>query len=194
MQLIKTERCNYRRSFTRLLTAALALASSGCAVPYIEPTDTNVARIKFINESTNEMFIRFYGDARECTDRTNAGLVQPKSQKTLAVPAGKEIAVTFGINKNAAASKVAALGGAVGALGFVLFAPSYKDCMPTIDFNPKIGRTYSFRMNTSGGDCSYQLVTEPLENQSQREAEAMAFTQRKWIMPMGEAGPFCEKK
>lgn len=186
MQLIKIS--------ASLLIVALAVASSGCAVTYVEPTDKSVARIDFVNDTSEKMVVQFYGDAKECTNRANAGFVQPASRRTVVVPAGKELAVTFGINTNSSGSKAAALGGAAGATGFLLFAKSNRGCMPTIDFNPEVGRTYSFRMNASGGDCAYQLVTEPSASLGSGKAEALEFTVRKWITPFGESGPFCERK
>jgi len=177
-----------------LLAVTLIVASSGCAVSYVEPTDKNIARINFVNNTAEQMFVRLYGDAKECTNRTNAGSVQAASHRTIVVPAGKDLALTFGINTNRSASKAAALGGAAGATGFLLLAKSNKGCMLTIDFNPEVGRTYSFQMNATEGDCAYQLVTEPSASQGSGKAEALAFTVRKWIMPFGEGGPFCEKK
>ena len=177
-----------------LLSVATAVAISGCAAPqYIEPAGNSIASIEFIDEASERtMSIYFHGDSKECTDRTTAGLVQPKSQRKLAIPAGQDLVFTVGLNASIGKSlAILATGGAIGGL---IAASTYKGCLPTIDFVPEVGGIYVFRMNLDGKDCSYQFFAKPSANQQSDKALPVAFTTREWIRAFGEAGPFCKKK
>lgn len=67
-----------------LLSLAIVAAISGCAAhepQYQEPIGLSVATIDFINETPFPMMIYFHEDAKECTNRTNAGMIEPKKIK-----------------------------------------------------------------------------------------------------------------
>lgn len=172
-----------------LISITIAITISGCATPYKEPTGDSVASIEFIDETSQPMSVHMHGDSKECTDRTNTGGVQAKSERKLVVPANQDVVFTVGMDPKG--TNFALMFGAVGAL---IAANTHLGCTPTIDFVPEVGRTYIFRMNTDSKNCSYQFYAKPSANQRPEEATPVAFTEREWIRAATEAGPFCKKK
>ncbi|WP_157634412.1 hypothetical protein [Variovorax sp. Root318D1] len=170
-----------------LLTAPLVLL--GCATPYQEPTGKAVASIEFVDDAPGPMSVHLHGDSKECTDRVNPGLVQPKSSRKLKVQAGQSLVFTTGID--APGSLVLFAMGAVGALAGPAFI---KGCSATLEFIPEEDRAYIFTMRYIDGGCGYRLVEASSPNSFSGPAVPVKFEVRKWIRAMTEAGPFCEKK
>jgi hypothetical protein len=203
MELQREKEFMLKKLKVKLLSVAIAVSISGCATStpqYKEPTGQSVAPIDFMNETLVPMMLYFYADAAECTDRTFAGLIQPKTLKTLHVSTDKELAFRAVVNlqqeRDKNLSRVGALGGALGALAVIaVTVPAVKDeCMPTIDFLPEAGRNYVFQLNSDGNNCSYTFVSRPTQSQQSDDAVPVSFTKREWIRPWGESGPFCKKK
>lgn len=172
---------------THILLLMAVMSITGCATNYKEPTGEKVASVEFINESSEPMSLELYGGAKECTNRMRAGQVQAKSERKLAVPAGEDTVITVGMTPNG--TNIQRTFGIVG-----LIATAHKGCRPTVDFTPETGRAYVFRMNSDGSDCSYQFYVKPSPNQRPDEVVPVVFTERNWIRPMSESGPFCKSK
>jgi hypothetical protein len=173
-------------TLARLATLAVGAGSLwGCAVPYQEPSGDSVATIEFRNESAGAMSTHMYAGAKECTDRTAPGGVQAQSKKRVKVLAERRLVFTAGMDTKGAGAVLA-----FGALGAVVGGSIYKGCTPTIDFFPERGRTYVFSMASDGSTCTFRFYSEsPLGG-----GEEVKFSEREWIRPMGESGPFCRKK
>lgn len=169
---------------------ATPLVLLGCAAPYKEPTTGPKASIKFINGGADKMSVHFHQGAAECTDRTSAGFIEAKLPRSLAVPAGKEVVMTAGIDPGDRALLALAIGGAVGAV----LAPSFKGCTPTIEFLPEAGKSYVFRMSSDGNACTHQFYAVSASTQRAEEVHPVQFISRDWIRAAGEAGPWCKKR
>jgi hypothetical protein len=166
-----------------------ALVASGCAVPYKEPTGKSTATIEFIDDASDKMSVHLHGDAKECTDRASAGFVASKSQRALTIPAGDQLVFTVGMDAGSAGQ----LALAFGAIGVALM-PTYVGCTPTIDFVPEVGKSYVFRMNSDGKNCSFRFYGRSAVSQKTEDLSPVTFTTREWIRANGEAGPWCKKR
>ena len=176
----------------RSSTLAVLMISvmAGCTTPYKEPTNTPTATIEFVNDTTEKMGVQFYDDAKECTNRKTAGLVESRSQRKLIVPAGQSTAFTVSTSLGSSGKKLLGL----GAIGGLVTAATYRGCTPTVDFVPSVGAAYIFRMSSDSNECKYQFGAQnPISGGGTDDMVAVRFTVREWIRPMGEAGPFCKK-
>ncbi|HSV53220.1 MAG TPA: hypothetical protein VLJ57_13970 [Burkholderiaceae bacterium] len=61
----------------------------------------------------------------------------------------------------------------------------------TAAFVPKPMKVYSFEYRQSGQSCSYRLLD--ITN-GEMNATPVAFTERQWLRPVGESGPFCSAR
>lgn len=158
----------------------------GCASPYKEPVTGPKATIEFVDEAAYKMSVHFHDGVETCTGRTSAGLVEARSQRSINVPADKAIVMTVGMDAGYRGQISLVVTGALGAL----VQPTYKGCTPTLEFVPEAGRTYVFKMNSDGVDCTHQLYVSP----SVGVSRAVAFNAREWIRAAGESGPWCKRR
>ncbi|MDP9992842.1 hypothetical protein J2W28_003218 [Variovorax boronicumulans] len=175
---------------TKFALWVIPLALLGCAAPYREPATGPKASIKFVNDGKDKMSVHFHEDAAECTNRTSTGLIEPKSSRSIAVPAEKEVVLTTGMDPGDRMLIAIAVGGAVGAA----LMPSFKGCTPTVEFIPEAGMSYVFRMNSDGSDCTHQFYAVSPSAQGPDEVRPVQFVPREWIRAFGESGPWCKKK
>lgn len=166
---------------------ALSAVLVGCVNLDKEPTAGARASIQFIDDTSYKMSVHFHAGSRECTDRTTAELMGPKSRSTLQVAAGKPMVMTVGMDAGYRGQIRLGVGGAIGA---DLMASTSKQCTPSLEFTPEEGRSYLFRMRSDGKDCSYEFLA--YRSEVAKEATPVDLTVRQWIRAMGESGPWCK--
>lgn len=171
------------RAVTFLISLVLL---SGCTVTpktYQAPTSGPVAKINFVNNSSSELRLNFYGGAAGCTDRREVIVIQEGRSEEYSVAAGQEIAFSarlFGSGERFASS-----------VGGLLGASLHKGCDATLDFMPENDGDYTFTMTrTAASQCNYSLDRR-LDDKS--KAAAQEFKLKEWTRPWDSKGPFCKE-
>jgi hypothetical protein len=174
-------------SESRLLAVcfAFAVAVLGCAAPYKEPSGRPTASIEFVDDASDPLSLHFHAGAKECTNRTTAPPVAPRSRRTITVVAGEPVVFTAGMDPGGKAKSAFGL----AAAGFVN-VPIYRGCTPTIEFVPRAGGVYIFRIASDGTDCTYSFLARSTGT-NQAAVTPISFNQRAWMRAVTEAGPWC---
>lgn len=183
--------CNLKN--VKIVIACAIVFLSGCVVKYVTPETNDLAKLEYISEVNERMFVHFYEGSEQCTDRLLTGGVEKKSSRVFDVEAGKKFTFTTVLDGNAALLFGAgvAMGGGVG--GVLVDGAFDQGCKNTIEFLPKIDGHYTFRMLSDGKNCGFQFYEKSDSVQSSTSIKPVSYVKKEWIRPASRSGPFCKK-
>lgn len=156
--------------------AFLCTALAGCAVytrPYVEPASGPTASLRIVNATPGGSSAFFYEDAKECSRRSNSGLISPNTERVFRVAADKELALTVGYDVQKANPRII--------------------CNVTASFVPAAGQVYQATLvaTTSGEFCAVKIERVAADG---RTTEAVASHRREPRDGFDENSSFCKPR
>jgi len=151
----------------RLISFAYILLTSGCATPYVPPSNGPTAQITFVNGALRPLHVSFYEKSEFCTGRRLAGKLPPSNRETYTVPAD-------------------------GTLTFEFYQTESADnryCLTNLRFTPTPSGRYVFETNQANARCVWRMQ----ELSEGQPAKAVALKNVGWNTAFDNNGSFCRE-
>lgn len=154
-----------------LMLGACALAITGCAATYQEPSQADAATIVFrkAGDFTAQAFI--YGGAAECTERHHLPVMDAEKEISRKVAPNAPMSFSMFYTKN------------------MLVAEKF--CVDTLTFTPQATHRYVALLTVTDGRCHIDLNDTGTPAAPLAAPAPVASTEHTWKRAMSEQGPFC---
>jgi hypothetical protein len=147
--------------------------------PYLGPAEGPKATVHLVNGTTKLIGVAFYKEPEECRHRLILKpMLKGGQDRTVNVPTNGEVSLTVSQDN-------------VGVGVRPGVGPVIVGCNATLTFQAQEGSAYDVRFDQAAGVCRLNIVRTGTKDGPLPAPEAMTYRARKWVRPMGEAGPFC---
>lgn len=159
------------RFIRTLMLSACALAITGCATTYQEPSQADAATIVFrkAGDFTAQAFI--YGGAAECTERHHLPVMDSAKEIARKVTPNAPLSFSMFYTKN------------------MLVAEKF--CVDTLTFTPTAAHRYVALLSVIDGRCHIDLSDTGTPAAPLASPAPVSGTEHTWKRAMSEQGPFC---
>ncbi|WP_124800580.1 hypothetical protein [Paraburkholderia phosphatilytica] len=152
-----------------LLTYAIAV--TGCATGYQEPTQTNAATLTLRTAGDFTAQAAIYSGAAECTDRHLLPVMDGKRELSRRIAPGAPLSFSMTYSKN------------------MLLVVRY--CVDTVTFTPAADHHYAASLAITDGQCHIDVTDLGTDNASLNPPVPVKTEHHTWTRAMTESGPFC---